>query len=65
MSYRTFTRTWWKENPTWPNGLEPCAGRCHYMGHYATEAEAQNACRIWNATHEAGHLSRKMEYDEV
>lgn len=28
MSYRVFTRTWWKDNPEWPNGLEPCIETC-------------------------------------
>lgn len=26
MLYNVFNRTWWKENPPWPNGLEPEAG---------------------------------------
>ena len=65
MSYKTFTRTWWIENPTWPNGLEPGAGRRHYMGHYQNEAEAQAACQAWNATHNPGRLSKKMEYESI
>ena len=63
MSYRTFTRTWWKNNPSWPNGLEPHAGRRSYCGHYQSEEEARIACCQYNSTHEAGRLSRKMEYE--
>jgi hypothetical protein len=65
MSYKTFTRTWWKENPAWPKGLEPHAGRKHYMGHYQSEEEARNACQAYNKTHKPGRLSRKMEYENV
>lgn len=65
MSYRTFTRTWWRENPAWPNGLEPCAGRKHYDADFETEDQARAACRAYNATHEPGRLSLKMEYEEV
>lgn len=64
--YRAFTRTWWKENPAWPNGLEPCAGRRHYHGwDFDTEEEARDHCQEYNATHKAGRLSRKAEYEEV
>lgn len=65
MPYRTFTRTWWKHNPAWPNGLEPCAGRRTYHGTYLTEEGARDACKSWNATHKPGRLSRKMEYEQV
>lgn len=65
MSYRTFTRTWWKRNPKWPGGREPGAGPRHYMGRYPTEAEAQAVCKQWNECHDPGFLSLKMEYEEV
>ena len=46
MSYRIFKRTWWKENPSWPNGLEPEAGERHYVrGRFETEEEARAECR--------------------
>jgi hypothetical protein len=63
MSYRTFTRTWWKNNSTWLNGLEPHPGRKSYCGHYQSEQEARNACQQYNSTHEPGRLSKKMEYE--
>ena len=65
MTYRTFIRTWWSENPAWPNGLEPCAGRRRFQGRYQDEQEARRACQNYNATHDAGRLSKKMEYEEV
>lgn len=64
MSYYTFTRTWWRYNPSWPNGLEPEAGEPTYHDEYETEAEAREACHDFNSTHEPGSLSLKMEYDE-
>lgn len=65
MSYRVFTRTWWKNNPTWPNGLEPCAGRKYTIRErVATEADARAVCREYNDTHKPGRLSRKAEYEE-
>jgi len=44
MSYSVFTRVWWKDNPSWPNGLEPYAGAPkHYLDrHVETEQEARN-----------------------
>jgi len=61
--YRTFTRTWWKNNSSWPNGLEPYPGRKHYYNTYETQEEARNACQEYNATHKPGRLSKKMEYE--
>lgn len=62
VSYRVFTRTWWKNNPAWPNGLEPCAGRQTTIGRHLTEDEARAMCARWNAEHKPGRLSRKAEY---
>lgn len=63
--YRTFIRTWWRENPDWPNGLEPHLGPRHYVGEHATEADARKECREYNAKHPPGRLGKKMEYEEV
>ena len=60
----TFTRTWWKENKSWPNGLEPHAGRRTYHGNYLNPEEARAACLEWNSEHAPGRLSRKMEWGE-
>ena len=62
--YTTFTRTWWKENKSWPNGLEPCSGTKHYTKqYYDTADEAREACEEYNRTHNPGRLSRKMEFE--
>lgn len=61
-SYRVFTRTWWCNNPTWPNGLEPCAGRQTTIARGCTEAEARSICEVYAANHKPGRLSRKAEY---
>ena len=63
--YKTFTRTWWANNPSWPDGLEPSPGR-RYTHHtdVETEEEARAICEQWNSTHNPGRLSRKMEYEE-
>jgi len=62
--YRTFIRTWWRENKDWPNGLEPHAGRKSYRSSFSTEEEARAACEHYNSTHKPGRLSRKMEYEK-
>jgi hypothetical protein len=64
MMYRTFTRTWWKSNPKYPDGLEPCPGRKTYYETYDTEERARLACGEYNDSHEPGRLSRKMEYEK-
>ena len=64
MCYTCFTRTWWRDNPLYSNGLEPCAGSRYTIAkHVATEEEAQAICRQYNTTHNPGRLSRKAEYD--
>lgn len=64
--YRVFTRTWWKHNPAWPNGLEPEAGKRNYRGHpqRLTLQEAQAYCQRWNAEHKPGKFSLKAEFEE-
>jgi len=73
MGYRVFTRTWWKENPDWPNGLEPEAGKRRYImppnnwkkQTFATEEEAIAWCQEWNNTHDPGRYSLKAEFEET
>lgn len=65
MSYRVFARTWWRNNPAWPNGLEPCLGRQTTIAErVATEEEAQAICEHYNSVHKPGRLSHKAEYEE-
>jgi len=63
--YRIFTRTWYRRNPNFPGGLEPHAGRKTTIAHAATYAAAQDVCRVWNANHAPGRLSRKAEFEQV
>jgi hypothetical protein len=65
MVFRTFTRTWWRNNPAYPDGLEPCAGKKHYVSRHKNEEDARHQCMEYNRTHKPGRLSRKMEYEEV
>lgn len=60
--YRVFTRTWWKRNPAWPDGKEPCPGRQHTLAKNLTYDEAQGMAQAWNRTHAPGFLSRKAEF---
>ena len=65
MSFKVFTRTWWKNNSDWPDGLEPCPGRRHTLQkRVATYSEAIKICQAWNAAHKPGRLSRKAEFEE-
>jgi hypothetical protein len=60
--YDVFVRTWWKENPAWPNGLEPCPGRKHYLAKGVSYERARELCQQYNSTHKPGRLSRKAEF---
>ncbi len=65
MIYKTFTRTWRRENPKYPNGLEPRVGTKTYYNSYPTAREARVACFDWNKSNPPGRLRRKMEYEEA
>ena len=66
--FTVFTRTWWRENPDWPDGLEPCMGRKTTIGRCQTIEDAREMCRQYNET--TGQtpankrLSRKAEFME-
>lgn len=64
-NYKVFHRTWWKPNPSWPDGREPGVGERHFICWAETEQEAREVCKQWNSTHEPGLLSDKAEYDEA
>jgi hypothetical protein len=64
MAYNVFHRTWWKENPSWPNGLEPGAGKKMAIGEADTEDEAREMCREWNKAHKPGRYSDKAEFED-
>ena len=64
MSYRCFSRTWWRHNPSWPRGLEPHLGAKTYLAEFDTEQEARAFCKNWNTDNEPGPLSLKAEFEE-
>jgi hypothetical protein len=66
MTYSVFVRNWWRENPSWPNGLEPDPRARKYTlaKGIPTEEEAREMCREYQKTHKPGRLSRKAEYQE-
>ncbi len=61
--YDCFVRTWWRENPEWPDGLEPCPGKKRYIARHVTWRDACEICKRWNDAHEPGRLSRKAEFE--
>ena len=63
--YRCFTRTWYKDNPSWPNGLEPCAGEPTYVRGTFTYAEARALCKEFSEENDPGRYSLKMEFEEA
>ena len=65
FNFVCFSRTWWIENPDWPDGLEPGAGpkKYHKLARFKTEQEAREFCQQWNARNDPGRYSLKMEYE--
>lgn len=64
--YSVFVRNWWRENPDWPNGREPCAGPKRYLARdIKTIEEARALAQEYNRKHKPGKLSRKAEFEET
>ena len=64
MAYRIFKRKWWKNNPSYPNGLEPDpTARKTTVRYVDTESEARRLCRQYNDGHDQGRHSTKYEYE--
>ena len=64
MGYDIFVRNWWKENPDWPEGLEPDGTDKKYLAYgIKTREEAIEICQEYNTTHKPGRLSRKAEFE--
>ena len=57
-----FVRTWWRENPEFPGGLEPHPGRKNTLVYVQSEQVARDICKDYNDNNEPGRLSRKAEY---
>ncbi len=62
--FKVFTRTFWKENKDWPNGLEPHMGRKTTIGYAKTEAEAIKMCQDYNNSNDPGRYSREAEFTQ-
>ena len=58
-----YVRTWWRENPKWPDGLEPHPGRKNTLAYVQSEQVARDICRDYNEHNEPGRLYRKAEYE--
>ena len=68
MKYKIFTRNWWKENSSYPNGLEPDGGaRKTHIAFVDSEEEAREICQAGNSTRPQSwyRLSRKYEYESI
>lgn len=63
--YTVFTRTWWRENPDYPEGLEPHLGRKKFLAGADTAEEARKIAQEWNRNNNPGRLSRKAEFTET
>lgn len=63
--YNVFHRTWWRNNPSWPDGLEPGIGKRTYLQRHVTFEDARTIAKQYNDTHEPGRLSRKAEIETV
>jgi hypothetical protein len=63
--YKVYHRTFWRENPSWPEGREPGVGKSYFIDEVDTEEEARELCKTWNRTHKPGNLSDKAEYEEA
>lgn len=66
MTYRVFTRRWWRDDPQRPGMLAPNTNaRKRTLGFVDTEAQAQEECDLYNRTHKPGRYSVKAEYMKV
>ena len=65
--YSVFVRDWWKDNPAWPNGLEPAGDspKRYLARDVATVEEARKLAKEYNTKHKPGRYSRKAEFEET
>ena len=63
-NYKCFTRRWWKDNSSWPNGLEPDGkGNKTTKCYVETIEQAREYCQEYNRTHSPGRYSVKCEFE--
>lgn len=62
--FKVFTRRWWKDNPEWPEGLEPDGNgrRTTISSNIETEEDARRICKEWNENNDPGKYCRRAEY---
>jgi hypothetical protein len=61
--YTVFTRNWWKENPSYPDGLEPDgSAKKTKLKTADSEEEARAICREYNENNQETRLGRRAEY---
>lgn len=64
-TYSVFTRNWWKENPSWPDGREPDGGaKRRYLAEGLSLGEAKAMAKQWNRENDPGKLSKKAEFEQ-
>ena len=63
-SWAVFQRTWWRYAFGTPNGIEPGAGKKHYLARQCTYDEARRIAFDYNQSHDPGPLSRKAEIEK-
>lgn len=61
-NYTVFTRTWWKSNKNYPNGLEPHMGKRKVIRKGLSIEQARKECEQWNNNNPAGKYSRRAEF---
>lgn len=64
MKYKVFTRRWFRANPEWPDGLEPCPGRKTTLRKGLGLDQARALCEQWNSDNDPGKYSRKAEFEQ-
>ena len=63
MRYRIFKRHWWRENPDWPDGLEPDAGPKRTICYVGSERQAVALCKRFNDQRGYNPLGIMYEYE--
>ena len=64
MSIHVFHRTFWKINPSWPDGREPGFGEKHTIATVDTEDCARALAKDWNESHDEGAEADRAEWME-
>ncbi len=63
--YEVFTRTWWRENPEWPGGLEPEVGNPVVIKIAHKRSDARAFCKKWNHMNPPCRHGRMAEFRKI